>query len=147
MKKYLYILIAVVGLSSCSEFQKALKTEDIATKFKMGTELFDTGKFAKANRLFIQIVPNYRGKPQAEKLMFMYANTYYQLEDYYLSDYDCKKLEKDGWKYELTFRYTDDEDLERQIYELADEMESVASLRNGFTECSFAEVGTDRSWL
>jgi hypothetical protein len=91
-------------------------------------------------RLWLQVENNskfVRGKGKTRK----------EIEDNYLSDYDCKKLEKDGWKYELTFRYTDDEDLERQIYELADEMESVASLRNGFTECSFAEVGTDRSWL
>ncbi len=91
-------------------------------------------------RLWLQVENNskfVRGKGKTRK----------EIEDYYLSDYDCKKLEKDGWKYELTFRYTDDEDLEHQIYELADEMESVASLRNGFTECSFAEVGTDRSWL
>ncbi len=92
MKKFLYILIAVIGLSSCSEYQKALKTEDIATKFKMGTELFDTGKFAKANRLFVQIVPNYRGKPQAEKLMYMYSKSFYEMNDYYLAGYQFERF-------------------------------------------------------
>ncbi len=68
------------------------------------------------------------------------------IEDYILSEYDAKKLEKDGWEYELTFQYTDDEDLERQIHELSAEMSQEADLRNGFVECSFTEVGTHRSW-
>lgn len=68
------------------------------------------------------------------------------IEDYCLSEYNARKLEKDGWEYELTFQYTDDEDLENQIYDLASEMSREADLRNGFVECSFTEVGTDRSW-
>ena len=62
------------------------------------------------------------------------------------SFYNARKLEKDGWEYELTFQYTDDEDLERQIKDLSDEMSQEADLRNGSIECSFTEVGTDRSW-
>lgn len=68
------------------------------------------------------------------------------IEDFHLKHYNAKKLEKDGWEYELTFQYTDDEDLENQIYDLAAEMNRVADARNGLVECSFTEVGTDRSW-
>lgn len=63
-----------------------------------------------------------------------------------LARYDAKKLEKDGWEYELTFHYQDDEDLERQVYDLANEMEGITDLRNGLTESDFSEVGTERSW-
>lgn len=87
MRKAFYILLSVLFLTSCSDFQKAMKSEDIALKFKMGEELFEAGKFKKANRLFEQIVPKYRGKPQAEKLMYMHAMCYYQEEQYYLSAY------------------------------------------------------------
>lgn len=68
------------------------------------------------------------------------------IEDHCLSKYNAKKLEKDGWEYELTFQYTDDEDLERQVDRLSAEMGQEADLRNGSMECSFTEVGTDRSW-
>ena len=51
----------------------------------MVENLYNKGKYKKALKLMEQVVPVYRGKPQAEKLMFMYSNTYYQLEDYYLS--------------------------------------------------------------
>lgn len=69
-----------------------------------------------------------------------------QIEDFHLSDYNARKLEKDGWEYELTFHYEDEEDLDNQIHELAAEMSSEADLRNGFIECHFTEVGTERSW-
>lgn len=69
------------------------------------------------------------------------------IEDFHLPHYNAKKLEKDGWEYELTFQYEDDEDLENQIEELASQMSNEADLRNGFIECHFSEVGTDRSWL
>jgi outer membrane protein assembly factor BamD len=39
-----------------------------------------------------QIVPVYRGKPQAEKLMYIYANTFYNLEDYYLAGYQFERF-------------------------------------------------------
>lgn len=39
-----------------------------------------------------QIVPVYRGKPQAEPLMFRYANTFYQLEDFYLAGYQFERF-------------------------------------------------------
>lgn len=92
MKKFFYILITLTILSSCNEYQKALKSEDIATKFKMGEAFYDEGKYAKANKLFAQIVPNYRGKPQAEKLMYLYSNSYYRMKDYYISGYQFERF-------------------------------------------------------
>lgn len=92
MKKFFYILITLSVLSSCSEYQKVLKAEDISSKFKMGEALYKEGKFAKANRLFAQIVPKYRGKPQAEKLMYLYSNSFYKMKDYYVSGYQFERF-------------------------------------------------------
>ena len=95
MSKFFYILLVFAVLSSCSEYQKALKADGegaIAEKFKMGEALYNEGKFAKANRLFAQIVPNYRGKPQAEKLMFLYATSFYKMGDYFISGYQLERF-------------------------------------------------------
>lgn len=54
--------------------------------------MYESGKYKKALKLMEQIVPAYRGKPQAEKLMYMYANTFYQLEDYYLAGYQFERF-------------------------------------------------------
>jgi len=92
MKKLFYLLVTVVVLASCSEYQKVLKSEDIGEKFKFGTELYEAEKYNKANRLFIQIVPKYAGKPQAEKLMYMYSKTFYYMKDYYTSNYQMERF-------------------------------------------------------
>ncbi|MGJ8593692.1 MAG: outer membrane protein assembly factor BamD [Aquaticitalea sp.] len=93
MKNLLVTLLIIITLSSCSEYQKALKSEDIAVKFAKGTELYEAGKYSKANRLFEQIVPQYRGKPQAEKLMFMHSNAFYMQKEYYLAAYKFEQFE------------------------------------------------------
>ncbi len=67
-KKIVSLFLLVVLLVSCSEYQKALKTEDVAVKFEMATKLYDAEKYNDAIRLIEQIAPAYRGKPQAEKL-------------------------------------------------------------------------------
>lgn len=92
MKKLIGIFGIFLVLSSCSELQKALKSEDIKTKFDLGTRLYEEGKYSKANRLFTQIVPKYRGKPQAEKLMFMYSNSFYEMSDYHISGYQFDRF-------------------------------------------------------
>ncbi|GAA3517545.1 outer membrane protein assembly factor BamD [Aquimarina addita] len=81
-------------LGSCSEYQKVLKSEDVAAKYKMAEELYKEGKLKKALRLFEQVVPQYRGKPQAERVMYYYADTYYQLEDFYLAGYQFERFTK-----------------------------------------------------
>ena len=91
MRKFTYILV-VLYLTSCSEYQNVLKNDDISAKFKLGTELYEAGKFEKANRLFLQIVPKYRGKPQAEKLMYMHSKSYYQTNDFYTSNFKMEQF-------------------------------------------------------
>lgn len=92
IKKIVSLLLVVILFSSCSEYQKALKTEDVAVKFEMGTKLYDGGKYTKAIRIFEQIAPAYRGKPQAEKLFYMFAQSYYKTKQYYLAGYQFESF-------------------------------------------------------
>ncbi|WP_378187213.1 outer membrane protein assembly factor BamD [Aquimarina sp. W85] len=94
MKKVVVVLISIVTLASCSEYQKILKSEDASVKYAMAEKLYKEEKYKKALRLFEQIVPQYRGKPQAERVMYYYADTYYQLEDHYLSGYQFERFVK-----------------------------------------------------
>ncbi|WP_203256976.1 outer membrane protein assembly factor BamD [Hyunsoonleella ulvae] len=86
------ILVIACILSSCSEYQKILKSEDVALKFKMGDSLFQEGKYEKANRIFAQIVPKYKGKPQAQKLMYLYSKSFFEMKDYYVSGYQFERF-------------------------------------------------------
>jgi len=91
-KKLVSLFLLVVLITSCGEYQKALKTEDVAVKFEMATKLYDTGKFNDAIRLIEQIAPAYRGKPQAEKLFYMFSQSYYKTKQYYLAAYQFESF-------------------------------------------------------
>ncbi|OCB78616.1 outer membrane protein assembly factor BamD [Flavobacterium crassostreae] len=92
MKKIIALLFFVTLFSSCNAYQKVLKKDDVAAKFAMGTTLYESGKYTKAIRLFEQIAPAYRGKPQAEKLFYMFAQSYYKTQQYYLAGYQFESF-------------------------------------------------------
>ncbi|MBQ0908891.1 outer membrane protein assembly factor BamD [Flavobacterium sp. F-328] len=92
MKKIISLFIVVVLLCSCNEYQKALKSEDMAVKFDLATKMYDAGKYNKAIRLFEQISPSYRGKPQAEKLFYMFSQSYFKTKQYYLAGYQFESF-------------------------------------------------------
>ena len=85
MKKLLVISFIAVALFSCSPYQKALKSEDVAVKFDQATLQYEKGKYNKAIRLFEQLAPSYRGKPQAEQMFYQFSQAYYKTEQYYLA--------------------------------------------------------------
>ncbi|WP_407920982.1 outer membrane protein assembly factor BamD [Flavobacterium cellulosilyticum] len=91
-KKIVSLLLMVVLFVSCSEYQKALKSEDIAVKYDMASKLYDAGKYNDAIRLIEQIAPTYRGKPQAEKLFYMFSQSYYKTKQYYLAAYQFESF-------------------------------------------------------
>ena len=66
------------------------------------------------------------------------------IEDYVLSRYDMKKKDKDkdGWEYTLKISYTDQEDLEKTVYDIYSEMESQANMRNCFIEADITNPFT-----
>ena len=92
MKKFVFVLVLCVLFSACGEYQKALKTEDPGIKFDVAVKQYEKGKYAKAIRLFEQIAPAYRGKPQAEKMFFLFAQSYYKTEQYYLAGYQFESF-------------------------------------------------------
>lgn len=94
MRKFLFISLVVVFLSSCSEYQKVLKNEDVKAKYDLAEKYYAEGDFKRAKRLFEQIAPKYVGKPQGERVMFFFANSYFQTGDYYLSGYQFDRFIK-----------------------------------------------------
>jgi len=92
MKKYIALLIVLVVFASCSPYQKALKSEDIAFKYEVATSMYEKGKWEKAIRLFEQIAPSYQGKAQAEKLFYMYSRSFFNSKQYYSAGYQFDKF-------------------------------------------------------
>jgi len=92
MKKIVSLLIIIVLLVSCNEYQKALKSEDPAVKLEMATKMYEAKNYNKAIRIFEQIASVYRGKPESENLYFMFSQSYYKTKQYYLAGYQFESF-------------------------------------------------------
>jgi outer membrane protein assembly factor BamD len=92
MKKYIHIIAIIILFTSCSQYQKALNSENVELKFAQATKKFESKKYSKAIRLFEQIAPAYKGKPQAEKLFYMFSYAYYNTKQYYLAAYQFESF-------------------------------------------------------
>lgn len=94
MRKFLYLALIAITFASCSEYQKALKSDEPKVKYDLAERLFNEGKYKKASRLFEQVVPRYRGKPQGERVTFLYAKSLFEIEQYFVSAYQFERFAK-----------------------------------------------------
>nr|WP_262420337.1 outer membrane protein assembly factor BamD [[Muricauda] meishanensis] len=94
MRPIFSLVILLVFLSSCNEYQKVLKNEDVKAKYDLAEKYYKEGDFKRAKRLYEQIAPKYVGKPQGERVMFFFADSYFKTEDYYLSGYQFERFIK-----------------------------------------------------
>ena len=92
MKNFLVLFAVLLFLTSCSDYQRALKSEDVSVKFASATKMYDAKKYGKAIRLFEQIAPAYKGKPSAEKMFYMYSQSLYKTNQYYLAGYQFESF-------------------------------------------------------
>jgi len=94
MRSILPVFFSLFFLVSCNEYQKVLKNEDVKAKYELAEKYYEEGDFKRANRLFEQIVPKYIGKPQGERVMFFFANTYAKTNSHYLASYQFERFVK-----------------------------------------------------
>ncbi len=82
---YLFVFVSLL-IFSCNDYQKLLNsTENEIDKYNAAEEYYQNGEFRRANALIEQIIPSYRGKPQGERLVFFFANSYFETRSYYSS--------------------------------------------------------------
>ena len=79
--KLIYFSIFLLFIS-CNEFQKLLRNEDIKVKYEMAEKYYENEEWRRASTLFEQIQPQYRGKPQGERITFFYANSLLNRNNY-----------------------------------------------------------------
>ena len=91
---FLLLKAILILLVSCSDFQKLLNSDDISKKYKQAEMYYNNGVYRKANRLFEQILPKYRGRPQAQRIIFFFADSYFQTKSYSLAAYQYENFIK-----------------------------------------------------
>ncbi len=88
-------IVLIIGMSSCSKFNKLLKNDDHEYKYEKAVEYFDKGDYYHALQLFDQLIPVYRGTEKSERLNYFYAQSYYQQDDFVMASYYFKKFFKE----------------------------------------------------
>ncbi len=86
--------ILIVFTFSCSDYQKLLNGDNSSEKYKQAEVFYNNGEYRKANRLLEQIIPSYRGKPQSQRIIFFFAESYFQTKSYSLAAYQYENFIK-----------------------------------------------------
>ncbi|MFC2128860.1 outer membrane protein assembly factor BamD, partial [Bacteroidota bacterium] len=81
---------SVLVLSSCSEYNKLLKSGDYELKLTKAKEFYNIGdkkSYSRAETLLEELTRIYRADEKAEEVLYYYAKCYYGLEMYVESEY------------------------------------------------------------
>ncbi|SNR70704.1 MULTISPECIES: outer membrane protein assembly factor BamD [Hymenobacter] len=84
---FFVLLLSALLLGSCSGYQKLLKSSDVNKKYEAATQYYEKGDYFKAGSLLEELLPLLKGRPEAEKAQFYFANTNFQQRNYTLSAY------------------------------------------------------------
>jgi len=87
MRLAFFLLIAVALLTSCSKFNKALKSTDAAFKMQVAEEYYAKESWDRAIPLLEELIMIKRGTAESEKVNYMHAKSFFNMKDYTLAGY------------------------------------------------------------
>lgn len=73
---YILIFSILVMLSGCSSYAKLQKSDDYELKFRMAKNYLQERRYIRAISLFEDVMPNFRGTPQAEDILYLLGKSY-----------------------------------------------------------------------
>lgn len=79
----IFIILTVICLSSCSNVEKLIKSNDFEAKYKAAVKYYEEGSYTRATQLFENLSLYYRGKDYAEDIAWYYGQCLIQARDYY----------------------------------------------------------------
>lgn len=76
------IIAAMMTLSSCGEYQKVLKSNDINYKLDYAKRAFEEKKYAQTTTILRDIVHMFKGREEAEESLYLLALAHYENREY-----------------------------------------------------------------
>ena len=92
LQKYLVLIILGGLLSSCSDFNKVMKSKDNVYKKEKAIQYYDNKEYVNAAAVLEDIIPHYKLSADGEKLYYYYCMANYHSEDYYLASYYFRRF-------------------------------------------------------
>ncbi len=91
--RYLFFFLSTIILStSCSEFRKIQKSTDVQAKYDAAMKYYENQDYYRANILFEEIMPFYRGKKENEQIQYYYAYVQFYQKQYILAAHYFKNF-------------------------------------------------------
>src|SRR5690554_720588 len=81
-KNIVFLLLMVLVLGSCNEYNKILKSTDRDLKYSYAKKYFDEGKYSRSITLLEELVPFMKGTGEAEESLYLLAQSHYNSRDY-----------------------------------------------------------------
>lgn len=85
--KFFALIIIATSIVGCTGFNKVLKSDDYAAKFKMANDLFDKGEEVRSIALYEQVYQRMPKTGEGELSYFRIGKAYYLGKDYYMAGY------------------------------------------------------------
>ncbi|MDE6813979.1 MAG: tetratricopeptide repeat protein, partial [Duncaniella sp.] len=85
MRKYLVMLATALLLSSCGEYQRALKSNDPNYRLDFAKRAFEAKRYTQASTVLEDIVTQFKGSEKAEDALYLLALSNYENKDYQTS--------------------------------------------------------------
>ena len=96
MRNFAPIAIVFVMLfSSCSDYNKVVKSTDYEFKYKKSLEYYEAGEFVRSSTLLKELLNIYRGTSRADKVYYYFAKSQFGMKDNLMAGHYFKTLVKE----------------------------------------------------
>ncbi|MFC2136697.1 outer membrane protein assembly factor BamD [Bacteroidota bacterium] len=94
MNRLIILGLVVSIFTSCSEYEKLLKSDDVQLKYDKAFEYYEDKQYVKSATLLQYLTPIYKATDKAAKVEFYYAKSLYGQRDYILAGYHFGEFAK-----------------------------------------------------
>ncbi|MDX9940960.1 MAG: outer membrane protein assembly factor BamD [Bacteroidales bacterium] len=81
------IMVMLLLGTSCSKYQKLLKSTDNDLKLQKAIEYYEKEDYHRSIGLFTDVIPAFRGTQRAEEINYYYAMAHYKVRDYVMASH------------------------------------------------------------
>ncbi len=96
------LVIVLLVLNSCGDYNKIVKSTDYEFKYKKAVEYYEDGEYVRSGTLFKELVNIYRGTTRADKIYYYYAKSMIGQKDYLMAGHYFRSLVKEFPRSEYT---------------------------------------------
>jgi|JFJP01.1.fsa_nt_gi outer membrane protein assembly factor BamD len=87
--------VFVLLFSSCSDYNKIVKSTDYEFKYKKALEYYEAGEFVRSSTLLKELINIVRGTSRADKVYYYYAKSQFGMKDNMMAGHYFKSLIKE----------------------------------------------------